>query len=149
STPATAIAWWSVPPRPGRGREGARGERARHVPGVPLPGGRGPGPGDPRRRRAARRVRGRRVRAGLVPPPASCPRGLGVPRGGGRAGRARALLGRPAASGRGRGKPGLYHETITWAFVLLVQERRAPRGDEDWAAFAARNADLLAWKPSI
>jgi hypothetical protein len=47
------------------------------------------------------------------------------------------------------GKPGLYHETITWAYVLLVHERRAAPGAEDWAAFAARNPDLLAWKPSV
>ena len=47
------------------------------------------------------------------------------------------------------GKPGLYHETITWAYVLLVNERRAAPGAEDWPAFAARNPDLLAWKPSV
>ena len=47
------------------------------------------------------------------------------------------------------GKPGLYHETITWAYVLLVNERRAPPGAEAWPAFAARNPDLLAWKPSV
>jgi len=47
------------------------------------------------------------------------------------------------------GKPGLYHETITWAYVLLVHERRAATGAEDWPAFAARNPDLLAWKPSV
>ena len=47
------------------------------------------------------------------------------------------------------GKPGLYHETITWAFVLLVNERRAGAGTEDWEAFARRNPDLLAWKPSV
>ena len=47
------------------------------------------------------------------------------------------------------GKPGLYHETITWAYVLLVNERRAPAGEEDWPAFAARNPDLLAWRPSL
>jgi hypothetical protein len=47
------------------------------------------------------------------------------------------------------GKPGLYHETITWAFVLLVNERRAGAGTEDWEAFAQRNPDLLAWKPSV
>ena len=47
------------------------------------------------------------------------------------------------------GKPGLYHETITWAYVLLVHERRAAIGAEDWPAFAARNGDLLAWKPSV
>ena len=47
------------------------------------------------------------------------------------------------------GKPGLYHETITWAYVLLVNERRALPGTEGWPAFAARNPDLLAWKPSV
>jgi hypothetical protein len=47
------------------------------------------------------------------------------------------------------GKPGLYHETITWAYVLLVNERRAPTGEEDWPAFAARNPDLLWWRPSV
>jgi hypothetical protein len=49
-----------------------------------------------------------------------------------------------------QGKPALYHETITIAYVLLIAERlhEAPR-DDGWEAFAARNADLLAWKPSI
>ena len=47
------------------------------------------------------------------------------------------------------GKPGLYHETITWAYVLLVNERRAANGAEDWPAFEARNPDLLEWKPSV
>ncbi len=48
------------------------------------------------------------------------------------------------------GKPGLYHETVTWAYVLLIHERMA-RGpqDEPFAAFAARNADLLSWRPSV
>ena len=47
------------------------------------------------------------------------------------------------------GKPQVYHETITCAYVILVQERRALRGAEDWPAFAGRNPDLLAWKPSV
>ncbi len=49
-----------------------------------------------------------------------------------------------------QGAPGLYHETITWAFVFLIQERRAaaPAG-EGWEEFARRNPDLLTWKPSI
>jgi len=48
------------------------------------------------------------------------------------------------------GHPGLYHETITWAFLFLIHERRAD-GDEreTWEEFAARNPDLLAWQPSI
>lgn len=50
-----------------------------------------------------------------------------------------------------QGKPDLYHETITTAYVLLINERLHENGarDEDWKAFAARNADLLSWKPSI
>jgi hypothetical protein len=48
-----------------------------------------------------------------------------------------------------RGKPGLYHETITTAFLLLINER-LDEGARDlpWAAFAERNADLLTWQPS-
>ncbi|HEY7498743.1 MAG TPA: hypothetical protein VH740_09530 [Vicinamibacterales bacterium] len=47
------------------------------------------------------------------------------------------------------GKPGLYHETITVAFVLLINERRDGAQDEPWTAFAERNPDLLTWRPSI
>jgi hypothetical protein len=47
------------------------------------------------------------------------------------------------------GHPGLYHETITWAFLFLIHERMADGGEgETWEAFAARNPDLLTWKPS-
>jgi len=48
------------------------------------------------------------------------------------------------------GATDLYHETITWAFVFLIQARRAtaPAG-EGWEEFASRNPDLLRWKPSI
>jgi hypothetical protein len=51
---------------------------------------------------------------------------------------------------RAFGKAGLYHETITWAYVLLIHERmaRAP-GDGTWEGFAAANPDLLAWQPSV
>lgn len=71
------------------------------------------------------------------------------------------------------GKPGLYHETITWAFLLLIQERRerfgcrreaaddsaaaaaaaagaaADQRGASWEEFAAANPDLLTWRPSI
>jgi N-formylglutamate deformylase len=46
------------------------------------------------------------------------------------------------------GKPELYPETVTWAYGLLGQERRLS-GPGDWTGFAAANADLLAWKPSV
>lgn len=44
------------------------------------------------------------------------------------------------------GKHGLYHETVTLAFLLLIHERMSegPR-DQPWADFSARHADLLAW----
>ena len=49
-----------------------------------------------------------------------------------------------------QGKPGLYHETITTAYVLLINERLDDRARElSWSEFAARNPDLFAWKPSI
>src|SRR4051812_46770498 len=48
------------------------------------------------------------------------------------------------------GHDGLYHETITWAYLFLVHERIGigPE-DEDWEEFVARNPDLLTWRPSI
>jgi hypothetical protein len=48
-----------------------------------------------------------------------------------------------------KGATGLYHETITWAFLLLVAERQARTPAGTWAEFAAANPDLLTWKPSI
>jgi len=43
------------------------------------------------------------------------------------------------------GKAGLYHETVSWAFMLIIQDRiaRNPGTDETWEAFAAANDDLL------
>ncbi len=48
-----------------------------------------------------------------------------------------------------KGAHGLYHQTITWAFLLIVAERLARKPANDWDTFAADNADLLSWKPSI
>lgn len=55
---------------------------------------------------------------------------------------------------RSIGKETLYHATITWAYILLVNERieRARltgRSAPTFDAFAAANPDLLTWKPSI
>jgi hypothetical protein len=61
-------------------------------------------------------------------------------------GRFSAALKRFAAA---KGKPNLYHETITWAYLLLIAERLARAPVEDWDSFAAANGDLLAWKPSL
>lgn len=48
-----------------------------------------------------------------------------------------------------KGAHGLYHETITWAFLLIIAERLARDPADAWEAFAAANADLLSWKPSV
>jgi hypothetical protein len=48
------------------------------------------------------------------------------------------------------GKPNLYHETITWAFVFLIHERMARNGHEQsWPSFVEANPDLFNWKESI
>jgi hypothetical protein len=58
-----------------------------------------------------------------------------------------AALARFAAA---NGKPQLYHETVTWAFLLLIRERLARTGGpQTWAEFAAGNADLLNWKDNV
>jgi hypothetical protein len=48
------------------------------------------------------------------------------------------------------GKTNLYHETITWAYLLLIQERLA-RADrrQTWTEFAAGNPDLLDWNNGV
>lgn len=58
-----------------------------------------------------------------------------------------AALARFAAA---NGKPELYNETITWAFLLLIRERMVrtnPR--QTWAEFASGNEDLLHWDNNI
>lgn len=48
------------------------------------------------------------------------------------------------------GKPSLYSETITWAFVLLIRERMARAGHQQvWEEFATGNPDLLSWKDNV
>lgn len=47
------------------------------------------------------------------------------------------------------GRPGLYHETITWAYLLLIHERMARTEAATWEEFAQRNPDLLVWNPSV
>src|ERR1051325_4878975 len=41
------------------------------------------------------------------------------------------------------GKQGLYHETITVAFLALINEHRAEHPAMGWEEFAARNPELL------
>jgi hypothetical protein len=48
------------------------------------------------------------------------------------------------------GKPDRYHETITWAYLLLVNERiRRSDGIATWEQFSAAHTDLFDWKNSI
>src|SRR6478672_3630195 len=48
------------------------------------------------------------------------------------------------------GKPNLYHETITWAFVFLIHERmQRDQAALSWPEFVERNADLFDWQENI
>jgi hypothetical protein len=48
------------------------------------------------------------------------------------------------------GKAGRYHETITWAYLLLLNERIHRSNDpKTWEEFAAENADLLDRKNPV
>ena len=47
------------------------------------------------------------------------------------------------------GVPNLYHETITWAYLLLIHERMERNSTDDFETFEAANPDLFTWKPSI
>lgn len=49
-----------------------------------------------------------------------------------------------------KGEPGLYSETITWAFLLLIRERMVRHGEaQSWPEFAAANPDLLNWNDNV
>ncbi|MBI3649837.1 MAG: hypothetical protein HY231_02175 [Acidobacteria bacterium] len=49
-----------------------------------------------------------------------------------------------------KGKAGLYHETITWAYLFLIHERlKRDHQKPNWQEFAAANADLLDWQSSV
>ena len=48
------------------------------------------------------------------------------------------------------GQANLYHETITWAYILLIHERMKRAGRPlSWEEFAATNEDLLTWSGTI
>jgi hypothetical protein len=49
-----------------------------------------------------------------------------------------------------QGKPQLYHETVTWAYLLLIHERIVRAGTKpSWDEFARDNSDLMKWKDGI
>ena len=45
------------------------------------------------------------------------------------------------------GAAGLYHETITWAYLLLIHERM--NGEPSFDAFRNAYPELFIWKPSV
>ncbi len=48
------------------------------------------------------------------------------------------------------GRPDKYHETITWAYLLLVNERiHRSKSITSWKQFAVLHSDLFDWKNSI
>ncbi len=47
------------------------------------------------------------------------------------------------------GIPGKYHETITWFFMLLIDERQTLQQAATFDAFIELNADLIGKQPSI
>ena len=47
------------------------------------------------------------------------------------------------------GAAGVYHETITVAFLLLIHERMQATASATFDDFATANPDLFVWKPSI
>ena len=49
-----------------------------------------------------------------------------------------------------RGKPERYHETVTWAYLLLIRERmERAAAHGGWDEFAAANRDLFAPKNGL
>jgi hypothetical protein len=49
-----------------------------------------------------------------------------------------------------KGNAGLYHETITIAYVFLIHERIKRSGcGQSWEEFADANVDLLDWKNNV
>ena len=49
-----------------------------------------------------------------------------------------------------QGKAERYHETITWAYAILINERIARANPEQtWTEFVAVNGDLLDWERNI
>jgi hypothetical protein len=47
------------------------------------------------------------------------------------------------------GASAKYHETITFAFLFLIHERMQRNAAATFDEFAAANADLVTWKPSV
>lgn len=54
------------------------------------------------------------------------------------------LVGGFSKFAKAKGKPEVYHETITWAFAVLINERMERGGkDSSWEKFVSDNPDLF------
>ncbi len=47
------------------------------------------------------------------------------------------------------GVPEKYNETLSFAYVALIHERRSPQTSENWSAFKAQNPDLFRPWPEL
>jgi hypothetical protein len=47
------------------------------------------------------------------------------------------------------GAPGKYHETITWFFLVQIDNRRRLAGTTDWPGFRRDNPDLFRARPLL
>jgi hypothetical protein len=47
------------------------------------------------------------------------------------------------------GVPGKYHETISWFYLLLIEERRSVSTPNDWFAFRRANNDMFCRDDNI
>ncbi len=48
-----------------------------------------------------------------------------------------------------KGVPGLYHATVTGAYMALIAERLVTTPTAVWDDFAAAHPDLFTWKPGV
>jgi len=48
------------------------------------------------------------------------------------------------------GAPEKYHETVTWAYLLIIHQRMASADSSySWNEFSAANPDLMDWSHSV
>jgi len=47
------------------------------------------------------------------------------------------------------GVPGKYHETISWFYMLLIEDRRSASSPDNWFAFRRSNNDLFCRDDNI
>jgi len=48
-----------------------------------------------------------------------------------------------------QGRPQIYNETITFAYLFLIRERMACSPGSGWEEFSSLNPDLLVWRDGV